>query len=285
MPNIMQSKSEINYSYATIKITQSRIDKGLIAIPVSLVKWFPNKNDTIQVHLSDSPISEARHYSSYTSSTRECRIGGMKEWFLQNNIKSRDEIVIQFIDKENFIYRLIPERNFILKTKELQYRFDLSENEQEASGKIKALAQWIYLDKNKVVLSEYNRLINTLQFEDRQYIKKNPIRARESAPANLRILLGDIYKGHCQLCNFWFLKKDKKPYFEIHHLDPFKGHHPKNLVVVCGNCHNQFEHASVKPEFDDNKWLIRVSFSQTVYSVSQALITTKVEPFVKELFI
>lgn len=87
MPNVIQSKSEINYNYATIKITQSRIDKGLIAIPVSLAKWFPDKIDTIQVHLSDSPVSQARHYSSYSSSTRECRIGGMKQWLRQNNIK------------------------------------------------------------------------------------------------------------------------------------------------------------------------------------------------------
>jgi hypothetical protein len=284
MLNVIQSKSAVSYSYATIKITQSRIDKGLIAIPVSLAKWFPDKNDTIQVHLSDSPVSEARHYSSYSSSTRECRIGGMKQWFQQNKIKSGDEIVVQFIDKERFIYRLIPERNFILKTPELQHSFDLSENEEEASGKIATLAQWIYLDKNKVVLNEYNRLIDTLPSEDRQYVKKRSGRVKESAPANLRILLGDIYRGHCQLCDFWFLKRDKKPYFEIHHLDPSKGHHPKNLVVVCGNCHNPFEHADVKQEFDNDKWLIRISFNQTTYSVRQALLTTKVGPFVKELF-
>ncbi|NIV11084.1 MAG: HNH endonuclease, partial [Aliifodinibius sp.] len=98
MSKVVRSKSEINYSYATIKITQSRIDKGLIAIPVSLIKWFPDRNDTIQVYLSNSPVSQDKHYSSYRSSTRECRIGGMKEWFRQNNIKSGDEIVIQFID-------------------------------------------------------------------------------------------------------------------------------------------------------------------------------------------
>jgi hypothetical protein len=57
------------------------------------------------------------------------------------------------------------------------------------------------------------------------------------------------------------------------------------LVVVCGNCHNQFEHADVNQELDDNKWLIKVSFNQTVYSVRQVLLTTKLEPIVKELFI
>jgi hypothetical protein len=48
--NVIRSKSQINYSYATIKITQSRIDKGLIAIPMTLSEWFPDRSDTIQVY-------------------------------------------------------------------------------------------------------------------------------------------------------------------------------------------------------------------------------------------
>jgi len=76
---VIQSKSKINYNYATIKITQSRIDKGLIAIPVTLSKWFPGHNDTIQVYLNDSPVSQTKNYSSYTSSTHECRIGGVSQ--------------------------------------------------------------------------------------------------------------------------------------------------------------------------------------------------------------
>jgi hypothetical protein len=281
----IRSKSPINYRYATIRITQSRIDKGLIAIPVALAQWFPDHNETVQVYLNDSPVSHTKNYSSYSSSTREFRIGGVREWFQQNQIKSGDEIVIQFIDKERFVYRLIPERNFILKTQELQYSFDTSKTEQQALGEITTLAQWTDLDKGKVVFNEYYRLANTLPLNEREYIKKGASRARESVPANLRILLRDIYKGHCQICDFWFLKRDKEPYFEIHHLDPLKGHHPKNLLVVCGNCHNQFEHAEVKQEFDDDWWLLKVYFNEKMYSVNQAMLSMKVEGFFKELFI
>ena len=284
LSQVIQTKSEIDYSYKTIKITQSRIGKGLIAIPVALAKWFPDHNDTIQVYLNDSPVSQTKHYSSYDSSTRECRIGGMKHWFQQNNIKRGDEIVIQLIDKERFIYRLIPERNFILKTKELQNSFDKSESEEEASGKITTLAQWTRLTEGKVVLSEYYRLINALPTKDRQYVKKPSSRARESAPTNLRALLEQIYKGHCQVCDFWFFKRDKKPYFETHHIDPLKGHHPKNLLVVCGNCHNQFEYTEVKPVFND-EWLVRVSFNERTHSVKQAILSAKIEGFFKELII
>jgi len=283
--NVIRSKSRITYPYATIGITQSRLDKGLIAIPIALAEWFPAHNETIEVYLNDSPVSQTKRYSSYVGSTRECRIGGVREWFQQNNIKSGDEIVIQLIDKERFIYRLIPERNFILTTQDLQHSFDESETEQEASGTIKTLAAWTHLDRGKVVLGEYYRLVNTLSSQERQYVKRSQSRAKESVPANLRTLLEDIYKGHCQVCDFWFLKRDRKPYFETHHLDPTKGHHPKNVLVVCGNCHNQFEYANVKQEFGDDSWLVRVSFNERLYSVRQAVLATKVGGFFKELFI
>jgi len=282
---VIRSKSQINYSYATIKITQSRLDKGLIAIPMALAKWFPGCNETIQVYLNDSPVSQTKQYSSYASSTRECRIGGVRQWFQQNNIKSGDEIVLQFIDKERFIYRLTPERNFVLKTQELQHSFDTSETEQEALGQITTLAQWTHLDKSKVVFSEYYRLANTLPSEERQYSRKSASRAREGVPANLRTLLEDIYHGHCQVCDFWFLKRDRQPYFEVHHLDPLRGHHPKNLLVVCGNCHNQLEHSDVRQEFDDDWWLVRVYFNQIMHSVNQAMLSMKIDGFFKELFV
>jgi hypothetical protein len=230
-------------------------------------------------------VSQTKHYSSYSSSTRECRIGGVRQWFQQNNIKTGDEIVIQLIDKDVFIYRLIPERNFILKTKELQHGLDNSETEHEASEKIRTLSQWTHLGKESVAFNEYYRLIDGLPVKERNYVQKTPGRARETVPPSLRTLLENIYKGHCQVCDFWFLKRNKAPYFEIHHLDPVKGHHPKNLIVVCGNCHNRFEHAEVKQVFNDNSWLIKVSFNEKVFLVRQAMLIRKIEGFSKDLFV
>ncbi len=48
---VIRTNSPISYNYATIKITQSRIDKGLMAIPAALAGWFPGRNDAIQVYL------------------------------------------------------------------------------------------------------------------------------------------------------------------------------------------------------------------------------------------
>ena len=250
-----------------------------------LTKWFPNRNGTVHVYLGESPDLQAKVFSSYESSTRECRIGGMADWFEENKIRSGNEIVIQVIDKENFIYRFIPENKFIVKTQELQHQFDNSESEQEASVKMVRLADWIHLDKRKVALNEFKRLISIMPMETREYGRNHWSRARERAPSSLRTLLEDIYKGHCQVCDFWFLKRDKRPYFETHHLNPLGGHNPKNIIVVCGNCHNQFEYTNVHYDFNMDGWLTRVFFNEKMYPVNQVALNIKLEDSFKELFV
>jgi hypothetical protein len=282
---VLRSESQISYSYATVRLTQSRIDKGLIAIPVSLAGWFPSRNANIEIHLNDSPISQTKRYSSYSSSTKECRIGGVKQWFEENNLTSGDEVVIQLIDKKNLVYRLIPEKKFVTATQLLQASLDNSVSEVDASEKIVRISEWTNVDKDKVALNEYQRLIATSVSVERGRTTRKASRLRESTPPSLRTLLGRLYQGHCQVCDFWFLKKNDEPYFEVHHLDAGGAHHPKNLVVVCGNCHNQFEHADVVSEFNEDQWLIGVCFNKTPYQVNQIVLTGKMPSFSKELFI
>lgn len=279
---IMKTKSEINYDYQTIEISQSRIDKGLIALPRSLTGWFPDHHTTIRVYLGDSPIPEVKNYTSYTGSTNESRIGGMADWFNANNIRGGDEIVIQLIDEKEGIYRLIAENDFIIKTKKLQDSFDNSQDEEEALEGVVQLAKWTELDKSRVSLNEYRRLVDTMPIRKREYVSRQSNQTRERAPHNLRVLLGEIYQGCCQVCDFTFLKKDDKPYFEIHHIDPVESHQPKNLMVVCANCHRQFQFANVDHIFNDESWLIKVNFNQSSYDINQILLNAKIEDFMKQ---
>ena len=83
----------------------------------------------------------------------------------------------------------------------------------------------------------------------------------------------------------FFLKKDKKPYYEIHHLDASLGHHPRNLILVCANCHRQFEYADVIKDFNIDGWLIRVLFNQKEYLIKQAVNEIKKQDFLKTVFI
>ena len=282
---IIQSDSGIYYNYFTIRITQSRIDRDLIALPRSLTNWFPDHNTTIKVFWDDSPILQTKRYTSYTSTTHESRIAGMAEWFRKNDIKHGDEIVIQLIDREHYIYRLISERYFLVKTKELQERFDHSESEPEASEKIQGLSQWTNSEQRSVLISEYSRLVETAQTKKREYVNKTSGRAKEGVPNNFRVLLRDIYQGHCQLCNFTFLKRDNTPYFEIHHINPPIGNHPQNLILVCANCHRQFDFATVQDEFNDDGWLRKVFFNDREYSVDQILLTEEFGKFKKNTYI
>lgn len=282
---MIRAKSPINYNYATIRITQSRRNKGLIAIPVSLAKLFPDSNTRLHVYLDDSPIPEVKNYSSYKSTTRECRIGGMGEWFRKSKIKDGDEIVIQLIDKAQSIYRIIPEHSFIVKTQKIQENLDKAENETSAKEEIIHLSKWTGIENKKVILSEFLRLSNEIPHDERRYINKRSNKAKESVPFNLRILLTEVYQGHCQVCDFWFLKKDNGPYFEIHHVNSLLSNNPKNLVVVCANCHRQFEYANLRQEFNDDNWLIRVQFNSKIYPVNQVILKTKIEELFKQLHI
>ena len=283
--DVVRLQSDVTYNYVTITITQSRIDKGLLAIPVGLAESFPKENKDIEVYLSDSAMPQQKRYSSYNSTTHECRIGGLKEWFVQNNIERGQEVVVQFLDKQHFSYRLIPEKEFVLTTKHLQKDFDSAGSEIEAFSKVKTLSKWTLSDESEVVINEYQRLaINSLP-GDRRYVKKSSSRSRENLPANLRILLSKIYQGHCQICDFWFLRRDNQPYFEVHHLNPQMGHHPKNILIVCGNCHNQFEYTNVHNEFDNEHWLVQVFFNEKKYLVKQILLSLKKGGFTKEIYI
>ena len=282
---IMKTKSDISYHYQTIKISQSRINRGLIALPRSLTDWFPDHNTTIRVYLGDSPIPEVKNYTSYTGSTNESRIGGMADWFNANNIRDGDEIVIQLIDEQERTYRLIAENDFIIKTKELQDGFDNSQAEDEALEGVVQLANWTKLDNSKVSLNEYRRLVDTMPVRKRGYVSRQSNQIRERIPHNLRILLREIYQGHCQVCDFTFLKTDDKPYFEIHHIDPEEGHQPQNLMVVCANCHRQFQFANVDHTFNDEGWLIKVNFNQSFYDINQVLLNFEIEDFMKQTHI
>ena len=279
-----KTESEINYNYATIKQTKGRISKGLIALPKDLTELFPANSANIQIYLDDSRMPSSKKFTSVSSKTRESRIGGMRKWFDENRFKDGDEIVIQVIDKGNFTYRLIPEEKFISTTKKLQRSFDKSENDEEATEKISTLAKWTELDKGKVIWNEFYRYAFNEKMENRQYISRTSEKAKETAPSNYRIILGGIYRGLCQICRFGFLKRDNNPYFELHHIKPEKGNHPKNLLLVCANCHRQFEYSNVETDFNTDGWLIGVMFNRKKYSINQLVLKTKFYEFHKQIY-
>ncbi|MCX6844410.1 MAG: HNH endonuclease signature motif containing protein [candidate division WOR-3 bacterium] len=174
-------------------------------------------------------------------------------------------------------------REFIETVKRHQRGLERARTVGEARSYVASLRRWVKPEGGTVALSEYDRLA-TQSFAGYRGIVSRPAHGeRESVPPHLRALLDEVYGGRCQMCDFTFLKQDKTPYYEIHHLFPMRGHHPKNLVVSCANCHRQFEHAATKLQMDEQTWLIAVTFNTIRHSVYQAVLRAQLRPPMKQV--
>ena len=102
-------------------------------------------------------------------------------------------------------------------------------------------------------------------------------------PPALRALLEAIHQGKCQICGFTFKKRDGKPYFEIHHLEPDQGHHPMNVLVICPNCHAQLENATVAETERVMGWLVAVKINGKRFRVRQPFVRRRLPDIVAVL--
>ena len=265
-------------NYTTIKLTKSRIDKGLLAIPVSLLHLFPNKKCKIFITMQNNASKEV-NFTPYESSSRECRIGGLSEFYKHFNIQGNDELVLIKIDDKKF--KLLSEKFF--KERILQDLKGLGNSQNEADfnknlSKVKSLAE---ISKDELIKNEFVRLSKT-KIQTRRKAKISTKSKNETVPTSMRLMLLSLYKGKCQVSNFSFLMKNNKPYFEIHHIDAKLGNHFKNLLVVSANTHAQFTYAHLWQKFDENGWLREVAFNKEKFKVFQ-IIDSLNENNVKEL--
>lgn len=269
----------IPFNYITIKITKSRINKGLLAIPVALTHLFPKS--ACDIHLiNEKGIAEAKTFTPYKSSSRECRIGGLKEFYKKHNIQDGDELVIQLLDDGK--YKLIPEKRFEKVIADLERKFEESANDKDAEEQLRIISTITNNSKEHVLKSEFVRLAKKELSGRRTKIIQNST-TRESVPISLRKILRNLYWGKCQLSGFSFLMKNGEPYFEVHHINPVQGNHIKNLLVVSPNIHAQFTYANVEHYFDEKSWLRRVKLNQIIYPVFQ-IIDNLPTSFVKKVY-
>lgn len=64
-------------------------------------------------------------------------------------------------------------------------------------------------------------------------------------------LLKEYRGAKCQICDYFFIKKDGEPYVEVHHLEQLSNgglNICSNLLVLCANCHRAFHYADVRVE-------------------------------------
>lgn len=262
------TESRIPFNYKTIRITQSRIAKGLLAIPVSLIDVFPKNKAKVYVAFGESPQLKPKNFTPYESSSRECRIGGMRDFYERFQIKDGDDIVIQIIDDKK--YRILPEANFENLVNKLEKELDKSKDEKEVILNIEKISKVTNINAKATIFSEYLRL-SKMEAEERKHKKLIVRDAKEGVPPLIRKILTEIYEGKCQLTGFGFLMKNGKPYFEIHHIRTELGSHLKNLLVVCSNIHAQFTYANVHEYFDEDGWIRKVKFNNDEFVIKHII--------------
>lgn len=259
--------SPIPFDYVTVKTTKSRISYGFLTIPVSLIDVFPKSTTEIYL-VNDKGKEEKKHFTSYSSKTRECRIYGLRNFFDKFNIRDGDEIVIQILDANK--YRILPEKAFEKQISELEVKLEKSKDEKEIEHQILKLAKITNQNSEDVIKSEFVRLAAE-EISKRKVNIIPQVIIKENVPIPLRKILFELYKGKCQVSNFTFLMKNNNPYFEIHHINPLKGNHFKNLLVVSPNVHTQFTFANIHQTFDNDGWLRKVRFNEESFPVFQII--------------
>jgi hypothetical protein len=260
-------KTNIPFNYLTIKITKSRIDKGLLSIPVSLIDYFPKQ--TAKIFLIDENGKEKiKTFTPYKSSSRECRISGLSNFYKRFGVKDGDELVIQFLSDNKI--RLFPEDYFKNNILLSLNNFENSIDEEEIENKLYLISELSNIHKDEIIRNEFVRL-SMKQIPERKTHVTDKVKSKESVPPSLRKILMYLYRGKCQISNFTFLMKNTNPYFEIHHINSFKGNHFKNLLVVSPNVHAQFTYAQLEQVFDDDGWLRKVKFNNDSFQVYQAI--------------
>src|SRR5713101_999553 len=99
MPPIRTSRfMTVANSSFTIYATDSRISKGLLAIPRRLSREFPATKGKILVVFDDGIRVEPKIYVPYNPKIKECRVFGLSRWFSRHGIVAGDAITITVED-------------------------------------------------------------------------------------------------------------------------------------------------------------------------------------------
>ena len=233
--------------------------------------------------LDDGTRVEPKIYVPYDPKIKECRVFGLSRWFSKRGIVAGDAITITVEDPMKGIYRIALDR-YVGQRRAVEARRQLyiADSPEIAGEQLRKLAE---SKKEKVHEIAFQEIALMAQ---RPLIKRKRVmvlqRGRaEAVPPALRALLEALHQGRCQICHFTFKKRDGKPYFEIHHLEADKGHHPTNVLVICPNCHAQLENATVTEMERVMGWLVAVRINGRRFRVRQPFVRRRLPDVVAVL--
>ncbi len=256
----------------TIRASSSRLEKGLLAIPQRFNHWFPRERGPIQVVFDDEDEQRSLTFHPYDPVVKESRIFGLGHWFSKRDVREGEVISVTLEDVDERLYRIALDR-YVREREEQRARQNLqaAQTDSEADQELNVLSRLTRKRPRELAQDELLRIAQESVRRPRPRVPPRAAERHEGVPSAIRILLRELHHGRCQLCSFTFEKKDGGPYFEVHHLDPEVGHHPSNLLVLCPNCHAQFEHAAVTDFRWAGIWLVGVTINGKRLSIRQPL--------------
>lgn len=262
----------VTNSSFTLYATDSRISKGLLPIPRRFSAVFPSSKGKILVVFDDGTRVEPKIFVPYDPRIKESRVFGLSRWFSKRGIVAGDAITITPEDPATGVYRIALDR-FVGQRRVVEARRQLyaAQNPEVAGEQLRRLAESKKEKTQETALQEI-AIMAQRPLASRKRVMVLQKGQAEAVPSSLRALLEAVHQGKCQICDFTFKKRDGHPYFEIHHIEPAKGHHPMNVLVICPNCHAQFENATVTEMQRVMGWLIAVRINGKRFRVRQPLM-------------
>jgi hypothetical protein len=256
----------------TIRVSASRLKKGFIAIPQKFKGWFPSERSKIHVAFDDEGKTKALTFHPHDPVGKENRIFGIKRWFSKRGVVDGDLISVSLENPGRRLYRVALDRYVREKEQqESRERLQAAATDSDAERELNKLLRLTNKHPRRLAREELLRIAQQSVPERRLRVPSSAVGRHEAVPAGIRVLLRELHDGKCQLCSFTFAKRNGEPYFEIHHLEPAVGHHPSNLLVVCANCHAQFECATVTDLERVDIWLVSVTINGKRVRVRQPL--------------
>jgi len=256
----------------TVRASASRLEKGFLAIPQKFGHLFPDEKSRIDVIFDDESETRSLTFHPHDPVVKENRVFGLARWFSARNVEPGDLITITVEDRQKRIYRVALDR-YVKERQEQQVRHKLrtAATDSEAERELGSLSSLTSRRPRRVAHEELLRIATESPVRPRPTVLPAMAERHEGVPSGIRVLLRELHGGKCQLCGFTFEKRDGQRYFEIHHLDPKIGHHPTNLLVVCPNCHAQFEYATVTDFRWAGVWLVGVRINGKQLTINQPL--------------
>lgn len=267
---------EVQRDSFSIRVTKSRLEKGLLAIPKKHADLFPTKKSEIKVVFDDQKEEkfERKSYLPDDKRVKENRIFGLGHWFALRGMKPGDRLTISVLDKQKGIYRLALDRHIReQQEKRTQQALTYAPNEEVALEQFELLAQITKRGRRRTAKEALLEISRETSYQLRSRGKFTRVSQLETVNPAIRVLLGELHLGKCQICTFTFKKSNGEPYFEVHHLEPEVGDHPANLLVLCPNCHAKFEHAVVEGFERVGGWLVAVRINGKRFTIRQPLRT------------